>query len=215
MQLDGPEHPIPAERDSPSGRLLDRRSIPLFLAYAGAGMGYILPMTFLPMLARLQVEPGSFLVNGNWLVVALATLVAPWLWNRLGGRLGDRRALQLNYLVQLAGVLAALLLPGSRGILLCALLVGGTFLGTVLLTQRLGRSLQPHQGPRISAAMIALYSVAQLAAPWLTSQWLGIGGSLQSAFWLGAGALAWGFAWMFAVPGPLQVAPLPAQPQQS
>jgi len=215
VQLDGPEHPIPAERDSPSGRLLDRRSIPLFLAYAGAGMGYILPMTFLPMLARLQVEPGSFLVNGNWLVVALATLVAPWLWNRLGGRLGDRRALQLNYLVQLAGVLAALLLPGSRGILLCALLVGGTFLGTVLLTQRLGRSLQPHQGPRISAAMIALYSVAQLAAPWLTSQWLGIGGSLQSAFWLGAGALAWGFAWMFAVPGALREAPLPAQPQQS
>jgi peptidoglycan biosynthesis protein MviN/MurJ (putative lipid II flippase) len=86
------------------------------------------------------------------------------------------------------------------GILLCALLVGSTFLGTVLLTQRLGRSLQPHQGPRISAAMIALYSVAQLAAPWLTSQWLGMGGSLHSAFWLGAGALVWGFAWMLAVP---------------
>ncbi|MCY1421017.1 hypothetical protein D9M71_366590 [compost metagenome] len=50
--------------------------------------------------------------------------------------------------------------------------------------------------------MIALYSVAQLAAPWLTSQWLGMGGSLHSAFWLGAGALAWGFGWMFAVPGP-------------
>ncbi|MNZ66067.1 hypothetical protein D3C78_842780 [compost metagenome] len=50
--------------------------------------------------------------------------------------------------------------------------------------------------------MIALYSVAQLAAPWLTSQWLGMGGSLHSAFWLGAGALTWGFVWMFAVPGP-------------
>ena len=132
--------------------------------------------------------------------MALATLVAPWLWNRAGARLGDKRALQVNYLIQLAGVLAALLLPGSAGILLCALLVGSTFLGTVLLTQRLGRSLQPHQGPRISAAMIALYSVAQLAAPWLTGQWLGMGGSLHSAFWLGAGALAWGFGWMFAVP---------------
>ncbi|MCQ4346847.1 YbfB/YjiJ family MFS transporter [Pseudomonas stutzeri] len=183
-----------------STRLLDRRSIPLFLAYAGAGMGYILPMTFLPMLARLQVEPGSFLVNGSWLLVALATLGAPWLWNRLGVRIGDKPALLLNYLIQLSGVLAALLLPGAVGILLCALLVGGTFLGTVLLTQRLGRSLQPHQGPRISAAMIALYSVAQLAAPWLTGQWLGMGGSLHSAFWLGAGALAWGFAWMLVVP---------------
>lgn len=61
------------------------------------------------------------------------------------------------------------------GYLIGALLVGGTFLGTVLLTQRLGRSLQPHQGPRISAALIALYSVTQLAGPWLTSQWLGNG----------------------------------------
>lgn len=52
--------------------------------------------------------------------------------------------------------------------------------------------------------MIALYSVAQLAGPWLTSQWLNQGGSLHSAFWLGAGALAWGFAWMLAVPAQQQ-----------
>lgn len=199
-QLDMPEPNAGSAPESPASPLLDRRSTPLFLSYAGAGMGYILPMTFLPMLARLQVTPDSFLAGSSWLLVALATLPAPWLWNRLGIALGDRRALQLNYLVQLAGVLAALLLPGSSGIPLCALLVGSTFLGTVLLTQRLGRSLQPHQGPRLSAAMIALYSVAQLTAPWLTSQWLGIGGSLHSAFWLGAGALAWGFAWMLAVP---------------
>ena len=203
-RLDTPQ-PSP-QQDTPgfSGRLLDRCSMPLFLSYTGAGMGYILPMTFLPMLARLQVEPGSPLIGGSWLVVALATLLGPWLWNRLGAMLGDKRALQANYLVQLTGVLAALLLPGASGILLCALLVGGTFLGTVLLTQRLGRSLQPHQGPRISAALIALYSVTQLAGPWLTSQWLGMGGGLHSAFWLGAGALLWGLAWTFALPAPRQ-----------
>lgn len=183
-----------------SRKLLDRSTTPLFLSYFGAGMGYILPMTFLPMLARQQLEPGSALINGSWLVVALVTLVAPWLWNKAGVLLGDKLALQLNYAIQLAGVLCALLLPGAAGILLCALLVGVTFLGTVLLTQRLGRSLQPHQGPRLSAAMIALYSVAQLGGPWLTSLWLGNGGSLHSAFWLGAGALTWGLIWMFAVP---------------
>ncbi len=191
----------PAAAGTGSRRLLDRSTTPLFLSYFGAGMGYILPMTFLPMLARQQLEPGSFLITGSWLLVALVTLAAPWVWNRAGAVLGDKRALQLNYVIQLAGVLCALLLPGAAGILLCALLVGVTFLGTVLLTQRLGRSLQPHQGPRISAAMIALYSVAQLGGPLLTSQWLGMGGSLHSAFWLGAGALAWGLCWMFLVPG--------------
>ncbi|WP_226687531.1 YbfB/YjiJ family MFS transporter [Stutzerimonas stutzeri] len=184
----------------PSGKLLDRSSTPLFLAYAGAGMGYILPMTFLPMVARLQVEPGDFLIGGSWLVVALATLPSPWLWNRLGVRMGDDIALRLSYLIQLLGVLAALLLPGAIGILLCAVLVGSTFLGTVLLTQRLARTLHPHQGPRLSAALIALYGLTQLAAPWLTSLWMGMGGSLHSAFWLGAGALLWGLLWMLMVP---------------
>lgn len=200
-RLDMPPEQLPENQATPrSGRLLDRASTPLFLSYAGAGMGYILPMTFLPMVARLQVEPGDILVESSWLVVAIATLPSPWLWNRLGALLGDTQALRLSYVTQLAGVLAALLLPGATGILLCAVLVGGTFLGTVLLTQRLARALHPHQGPRLSAALIALYSLTQLAGPWLTGIWLTMGGSLHSAFWLGAGALLWGLAWMLLVP---------------
>lgn len=200
-RLDMPPEEMHEARAQPrSGRLLDRASTPLFLSYAGAGMGYILPMTFLPMVARLQVEPGDILVESSWLVVAVATLPSPWLWNRLGALLGDTQALRLSYVTQLAGVLAALLLPGATGILLCAVLVGGTFLGTVLLTQRLARALHPHQGPRLSAALIALYSLTQLAGPWLTGIWLTMGGSLHSAFWLGAGALLWGLVWMLLVP---------------
>jgi len=194
------EPPAEPSARTPSGRLLDRASTPLFLSYAGAGMGYILPMTFLPMVARLQVEPGDFLISSSWMVVAISTLPSPWLWNRLGVMFGDTLALRFSYVTQLAGVLAALLIPGAPGILLCAVLVGGTFLGTVLLTQRLARALHPHQGPRLSAALIALYGLTQLAGPWLTGIWLGMGGTLHSAFWLGAGALAWGLVWMMVVP---------------
>ena len=39
------EPPAAPSAHTPSGRLLDRASTPLFLSYAGAGMGYILPMT--------------------------------------------------------------------------------------------------------------------------------------------------------------------------
>lgn len=185
---------------APSTRLFDRASTPLFFSYAGAGLGYILPMTFLPMLARLHVEPGSFLIDGSWLLVALATLPAPWIWNKLGARMGDALALRLNYILQLLGVLAVLLLPAAWGVVLCAVLVGGTFLGTVLLTQRLARTLHPHQGPRLSAALVALYGFTQLTGPWLTGQWLAANGTLQGAFWLGGGALLWGFAWALTVP---------------
>lgn len=182
--------------------LIDRASIPLFLSYGGAGLGYILPMTFLPLLAKLQLEPGHWLLNGTWLIVALFTIPAAWLWNKLGTKLGDIPALKLNFLIQLAGVLAAILWPGAVGLILCAALVGSTFLGTVLLTQRLGRALHPHQGPRLSAAMVALYGFTQMVGPWLTKQWLDAGGTLLSAFGIGVGALAFGLIFIFFVPRP-------------
>lgn len=193
-RIDMSEFPdIPAAKpQAKKAVLFDRASTPLFLSYAGAGLGYILPMTYLPMLASLELPEDGFLINGSWLLVALATLPAPWVWNKAGAYLGDALALRVNYLIQFLGVLAVLCLPASLGIVLCALLVGSTFLGTVLLTQRLARTLHPHQGPRLSAALVALYSVTQLAGPWLTSQWLNYGGTLLLAFSLGALALLWG-----------------------
>ncbi len=198
---------LPVRQAAASGKpvktttpLLDRASIPLFLSYAGAGLGYILPMTFLPLLAKVQLPPGHWLLNGTWLIVALVTIPAPWLWNRLGARLGDLPALKLNFIIQLAGVLAAVVLPSEIGLILCAALVGSTFLGTVLLTQRIGRALHPHQGPRLSAAMVALYGFTQMVGPWLTKQWLDAGGTLVSAFGIGVAALAFGLVFVFFVP---------------
>ncbi|MNJ73151.1 hypothetical protein D3C77_699060 [compost metagenome] len=71
----------------------------------------------------------------------------------------------------------------------------------MFLTQRLARSLQPHQGPRLSAALIALYGGAQLAGPWLAGLWIGAGGTLTQSYALGVGALLWALAWTWAVPG--------------
>lgn len=190
------------ERPPASGPLLDRASIPLFLSYAGGGLGYILPMTFLPLLATLQLPQGDWLIDGSWLIVALVTIPSAWVWNHLGAKLGDLPAIRLNFVIQLLGVLAAVVLPGALGIVLCALLVGSTFLGTVLLTQRIGRALHPHQGPRISAALVALYAGAQMVGPWLAKQWLAMGGTLESAFGIGVAALLFGLIFTLLVPRP-------------
>lgn len=204
LKLEVPIHPpaLAANGDMPSTRLFDRASVPLFMAYAGAGLGYILPMTFLPLLANVELQPGHWLQDGSWLLVALCTIPAPWIWNRLGASMGDIAALKLNFAIQLAGVLAAVIIPGALGLILCAVLVGVTFLGTVLLTQRIGRALHPHQGPRLSAAMVALYGFTQMVGPWLTKQWLDAGGTLAAAFGIGVGALVFGLVFMFFVPRP-------------
>lgn len=180
--------------------LFDRASVPLFLSYAGAGLGYILPMTFLPLLANQQLPSGHWLLNGAWFVAAVATLFSPSLWNLIGARVGDVRALRLNFLIQLTGVLAAVALPGPLGLTVCAALVGLTFVGTVMLTQRIGRALHPHQGPRLSAAMVSVYGLTQMAGPWLTKQWLDSGGTLTAAFAMGVASLAFGALFAFVVP---------------
>ncbi|QLF93307.1 YbfB/YjiJ family MFS transporter [Pseudomonas sp. ABC1] len=182
------------------GRLFDSTSSRLFLAYAGAGLGYILPMTFLPTLAQQQLPAGHSLITGAWQWAALACLLSTPLWNALGARHGDRRALIATYILQAIGTAAPLLWPGVVGITLCAVLVGGTFIGSVLLTQRLGRTLQPHQGPRLSAALIALYGGTQLAGPWLAGLWIGQGGSLTQSFMLGVAALLWAWFWTCSIP---------------
>lgn len=202
IRLDVPEVHRDNTGKPTTTRLLDRASVPLFLSYAGAGLGYILPMTFLPLLAKLELPAGHWLLDGTWLIVALCTIPAPWIWNRLGAKIGDLSALKLNFLIQLLGVLAAVILPDGTGLVLCALLVGNTFLGTVLLTQRIGRALHPHQGPRLSAAMVALYGFTQMVGPWLTKQWLDGGGTLVSAFGIGVAALAFGLVFVFFVPRP-------------
>lgn len=198
----------PRDAAPPSRRLFDRASTPLFMAYAGAGLGYILPMTFLPTLANQLLAPEDPMVGQIWLWTALACLVSVPGWNYLGARLGDRRALFGTYIQQGLGCAAPLLLPNTAGVLLCGVLVGGGFIGSVLLTQRLARSLQPHQGPRLSAALIALYGGAQLSGPWLAEVWLQAGGTLVQSFVLGLGAFIWSLCWMKAVPG---LSPLPSQ----
>lgn len=192
--------PRPQGAASSSSRLFDRSSTPLFLAYAGAGLGYILPMTFLPTLAIEHLPAGHSLIAGAWRWTAIACMGGIVLWNFLGARLGDLPVLRATYAAQALGAAAPLLWPGALGISLCAVLIGGSFVGTVLLTQRVARTLQPHQGPRLSAALIALYSVGQLAGPWLAELWLTRGGTLTQSFAFGAAALLWGLAWSLLVP---------------
>lgn len=187
--------PTPKQGDTQS--LWDHATTPLFLSYAGAGLGYILPMTFLPAVAaqwQLSMQPSA------WLLVALASIPSTWLWNHLGTQLGDKTALLWNYGLQALSILALLVVGGKLGLWLCAILMGASFLGCVLLTQRIARKLHPHQGPRLSAALIALYGFTQLTGPYLAKLGMEQGMTLASSFIIGLLALLWAFAFTLKVP---------------
>src|SRR5574337_1058372 len=73
--LDRPKAGAPAPQAAAAPTpLVDRASLPVFMAYAGAGLGYILPTTFLPVVAREQLPAGHWLLSGAWVILA----VPPW-----------------------------------------------------------------------------------------------------------------------------------------
>ena len=195
FSLGATEQPVIKDDHSP---LWDKQSTPLFLSYAGAGLGYILPMTFLPALAHswaLEIHPSP------WLVAATASIPAIFIWGYLGEKLGERNSLLINYSVQCAAIASILLFPASAlGLWLCAGLMGGSFLGAVFLTQRLARNIHPHQGPRLSAALIAIYGIAQLIGPIIAEVGINLGATLASAFVWGLGACIWALLLMLKVP---------------
>lgn len=181
-------------------KLFDHRSTPLFLSYIGAGLGYILPMTFLPTLAHETMPADSLLVKNVWVITSISSLVFIPLWNGIGHRFGDRISLIYTYILQALGVAAILVFPSTIGVLVCAVFIGGSFLGSVMCTQRLARYFQPHQGPRLSAALIAIYAGSQLVGPWLAKLWIQQGGTLLQSFAVGLGAFIWGLFWTLRTP---------------
>ncbi|GAA5015718.1 YbfB/YjiJ family MFS transporter [Acinetobacter puyangensis] len=185
---------------SSSQKLFDHNTTPLFIAYAGAGLGYILPMTFLPTLAHDVASQHAFWVKNVWLVTALACLIFLPFWNWLGAKFTDCFALLGSYLMQIIGVAGVLIFPNIFGILICAIFMGASFMGTVVSSQRIAKFFQPQQGAKLYALLISLYAGTQLLGPWLAKLYIQNGGTLLHSFSFGLIALIWGFIWTFKVP---------------
>jgi len=200
ISVQRPEYGSTNSKTPYSNRLFDRRSTPLFLSYIGAGLGYILPMTFLPTLAHDTMPTDSIWIRNVWIITSTSCLVFIPIWNWMGHRYGDRLSLIYTYILQALGVAMVLLAPSGVGIIACAILVGSGFLGSVMCTQRLARYFQPHQGPRLSAALIAIYAGSQLIGPWLAKLWIEHGGTLLQSFAVGLGAFIWGLFWSLRTP---------------
>lgn len=188
-----------------SSRLLDQNSTPLFIGYAGAGLGYILPMTFLPTLAHELIRNQPFILTNIWLITALSCLILLPFWNKLGASTNDRFALICSYIVQILSLIAVLIFHNAIGVVICAILMGGSFMGTVVCSQRIARIFQPHQGPKLYAALISLYAGTQLIGPWLAKLWIDHGGTLLQSFYMGLAALIWGLLWTLRTPNPANV----------
>ncbi|WP_258000769.1 YbfB/YjiJ family MFS transporter [Janthinobacterium sp. ROICE36] len=161
--------------------------VPLVLLYGLAGFGYIVTATYLPVLVGTAL-PGLNAAH-VWAVFGLGAAPSCFLWHRLHERLGTRQALRLNLLLQALGVALPVLAPSAIGYLLSAILVGGTFVGTVTIAMPAAQRAAVKAGANMMAIMTLVYGVGQIIGPVLAGSLYAQSHSFNNALLAAAGAL--------------------------
>jgi predicted MFS family arabinose efflux permease len=172
----------------------------LVICYGVMGFGYILPATFLPVLARSVVDDPRWF-GLAWpvfgLTAALSTIVAGRLM-RSGSRL---QVWAVSHLIMGVGVLLPSLWLNGWSVALSALLVGGTFMvATVAGIQEI-RSLAGGDPTALVSRMTTSFAIGQIAGPVVSSLLLYLpllaSRGLAIALALGAAALVASAIWLW------------------
>jgi predicted MFS family arabinose efflux permease len=158
----------------------------LVVCYGAFGFGYIIPATYLPVMARQSV-PDPEVFGWAWPLFGAAAAASTLAVAPLMGRMNDRHVWIAGHFVMALGVAAPLVLGGLAGILVAALCVGGTFMVVTMLGMQEARRVAGEHARRLMAAMTAAFAAGQIAGPAFVAVWMSAGGSLHAAL---AGASA-------------------------
>jgi MFS family permease len=176
-----------AETGRPAGWLR------LVLCYGSFGFGYIIPATFLPVMARAVIhDPAVF--GWSWPVFGAAAAASTFAAAAWSVALGNRRLWIIGHLVMALGVMLPVFWPGMTAIILAALCVGGSFMVVTMVGMQEARQVAGAGTRSLMAAMTAAFALGQIAGPLLVSALAGMrdGFSLSLAF---AGVLLAASAW--------------------
>ena len=161
----------------------------LVFCYGAFGLGYIIPATFIPVMAK-QVIRDPLVFGWAWPVFGLAAAVSTLVALLLPGKFDNRSIWRAAAAAMALGVVSPLFLPGLAGVVLAALLVGGTFMViTMVGMQEARRVAGPHAGVLI-AALTSAFAAGQIAGPLLVSYFAEGAGGFSAALWLACGFLA-------------------------
>jgi len=162
---------------------------PLVLCYGIFGYGYIIPATFLPVMARETVaDPDLF--GWAWPAFGAAAAASTLLASRLARFMSYRAIWIAGQLLMALGVVIPLLAPGLAGILLAALLVGGTFMVITMAGLQEARGAAGAQARSLMAAMTAAFALGQIAGPLSVGYLAGAQGGFERALVIAAALLA-------------------------
>ena len=160
------------------------RDIPEFwrlvLCYGAFGFAYIIPATFLPVMAK-QIVSDPLWFGWAWPVFGAAAVVSTLLAGRLTLSIAYRSVWILGNLVMAAGVLVPIVVPGLTGIVIAAVCVGGTFMVNTMVGLQEARRVAGVHARIVMAAMTSAFALGQIAGPLLVGAFMDVEGGFTAA----------------------------------
>lgn len=165
----------------------------LIICYGLFGLGYILPATFLPAMAREQL-PNPAVFGWVWPVFGAAAAASTLLVARFFSSVSSRHIWAVANVVMAIGTLLPVLSTGLPELLLASLCVGGTFMVMTMAGLQEARRVG---GAVLIAAMTASFALGQIIGPLLLNL---TGGALFGPSVLGATLLLVSAVWLLIRP---------------
>lgn len=161
----GPEIPATratVHRGEAQRSTLDWRAI---IAYGATGFGYIVPATYLPVMARDMV-PSPEMFGWIWPVFGAAAFASTLVAASLHKRYSNRQIWAASQAVMAAGLLLPVLYPHILTVIAAGIAVGGTFMIiTMAGVKEANRLAPPEDVMRHIAVMTVSFASGQMIGP--------------------------------------------------
>ena len=177
-----------ADRPADRGMIWDRESLRLVLCYGAFGFGYIIPATFLPVMAKQVIrDPAVF--GWSWPLFGAAAMGSTLATAMLRSLVSIRRLWIASHLVMAFGVVLPVVWSGIAPIMLAALFVGGPFMVITMVGMQEARGVGGTRATGLMAALTSAFALGQIAGPVSVSLVVGAGGNVAAALVIACVAL--------------------------
>ncbi|GLR27609.1 YbfB/YjiJ family MFS transporter [Limnobacter litoralis] len=139
-------------------------AVRMVVCYGAYGFGYILPATFLPVMAKAALN-GSPVFGWSWVVFGLAAIASVWLAAPAVRWLGARKSWVMYHWVMGIGVALPAIHANLLTILIAALCVGGTFIVVTVVAVQDAKRLTKGDATQLIAAMTSAFALGQVVGP--------------------------------------------------
>jgi predicted MFS family arabinose efflux permease len=176
----GGEMPGSPERERPRAVAWDRESIRLVLCYGAFGFGYIIPATFLPVMARQVIlDPAVF--GWSWPLFGAAAMASTLAAAAVRTLMSPRRLWIASHLAMALGVALPVVWTSIVAVMLAGFFVGGTFMVITMVGMQEARNVAGVQATGLMAALTAAFAIGQIVGPIVVTFTVAAGGDLSLA----------------------------------